>query len=220
VFRPWLSRSVLAGCLAFGILAMTGCSFTTTQTTKRTVQQGLRTPDGQVMFIYEENKTGQTAPQPGLLRCDIDSNGTVSNCDRFVISYQLRQNYKARGGDSLYVFEDPDNPAPSNRGVVKCSTKYVSGTPLPTNCEQRNISGDLNIGPGERAMLLYAHVGEKPEDESGGGLLGFGSSSEEEEGMTYPEPEGVMECDVTGEGMLTGCKKLEISYGEANGEEA
>jgi hypothetical protein len=198
---------------------MTGCSFTSTQTTKRTVRQGLRTPDGKVMFIYEENKSDREAPQPGLLRCDVSNTGSVSNCDRFVISYQMRQTFRGYSGDSLYVYEDPDNPGPSNRGVVKCGTKWVGDTPLPTNCKQRNISNDIQVGPGKSAMFLYETVGEETEQESGGMSLFSGSSSEEEE-MVYPEPEGAMQCDVTGQGMLTGCKKLEITYGEANDEEA
>lgn len=179
------------------------------------------------MFTYSENTyLGNTlvATDPGLLRCDVDGSGNVQNCSDHAISYRLYQDWSRSGNRALYVYEDPDDPAPENRGVIECSGRF----PL-SNCQQRELTTNLEAGPGEWVMFVYEPLGGD-EEESDGGIFGFfsdSSSSENQtgssggEGMYYPESSGAMQCRVTQEGLLEDCKKLDVEYqsAKASGEE-
>jgi hypothetical protein len=170
------------------------------------------------MFVYAENTFLQSAivnTEPGLLRCEVNEAGDVTSCTDHKIAYRLYQNWDTRGDRALYVYEDADNPSPENRGVIECSRRF----PL-SNCQQRELTTNLEAGPGEHVMFIAEPLLEKhkDKDEDSSGFFSSGSDEpkqvnpESGSNKTYPARTGAMQCRVTDEGLLKDCKTLDIEY--------
>jgi hypothetical protein len=231
VFRNWkLKLTLAAGLIAVAGMLVSGCAVE--KKIVREVHQGLRNPDGDVMFLYSEERTNWHGEQPGLLKCDVDGNGNPVDCQRFVISYQLRQNYAGGPERSFYVYEDPTDPSPSNRGVVRCDSMLINkGNYRPADCRQRKLTDTFDTGPTGKAAFLYTPInparGEKDVGFFGNMKMMFGGASMENKskqgtkGTTryrYGHPQGIMECNVTDEGMLSQCKKRHFVFKNDNKE--
>jgi hypothetical protein len=176
------------------------------------------------MFVYSENTFLQNVivnTEPGLLRCEVDESGDVTSCSDYNIAYRLYQNWDTRGDRALYVYEDAENPAPENRGVIECSRRF----PL-SNCQQRELTSNLEAGPGELVMFVAEPLLEEIKQEETDSSGTFGSSGAEkpvdpESGTetTYPAHTGAMQCRVTDDGLLKDCKPLDIEYESQNTSE-
>lgn len=221
---------LLAGSVLASLFVLSGCATTATETKQRTVQQGLRTPEGTLMFTYSENTFVGSAivnTEPGLLRCSVDGSGNVQDCTDHNIAYKLYQDWEPTRDRALYVYEDAEDPGPENRGVIECSSSF----PL-SDCQQRELTSNLEAGPGELVLFVSVPLREmKTAEVESQGFLGslFGTTDERKQVDTdsdaeiyYPENTGTMQCRVTEKGLLADCRKLETDFESANasGEEA